>query len=76
MNKGELVNFFINLSGNYLHFQSTGLVYNIDDINVSQFTEMYIIDLPELPTVSMIVESEEEKERPQDSVLEGTGQDI
>ena len=77
MNKGELVNKIINLSGNYLQDQSTGLVYNIDDIDVSQFKEMYVIDVPqtELHTMSMIVESEEEKEKPQDSVTKGTGQD-
>ena len=67
--KGELPN-IINLTGQYLHDAVTGQVYNIDNIEISQFTQIYLVDavsttvLTEMTkiketnyTVSVIVES-------------------
>ena len=41
--KGELPN-IINLTGQYLHNAVTGQVYNIDNIDISQFTQIYLVD--------------------------------
>ena len=37
----------IDLSGQYIHDPSTGAIYNIDDIDISQFTEIYLVDAPQ-----------------------------
>ena len=72
--KGELPN-IINLTGQYLHDVVTGQVYNIDNIDISQFTQIYLVDAVSTTvptemtkiketnyTVSVIVESGDESE--------------
>ena len=72
--KGELPN-IINLTGQYLHDAVTGHVYNIDNIDISQFTQIYLVDAVSTTvptemtkiketnyTVSVIVESGDESE--------------
>ena len=72
--KGELPN-IINLTGQYLHDAVTGQVYNIDNIDISQFTQIYLVDAVSATvptemtkiketnyTVSAIVESGDESE--------------
>ena len=72
--KGELPD-IVNLTGQYLHNAVTGEVYNIDNVDISQFTQIYLVDTipPAAPaemtmikeanhTVSAIVESGDESE--------------
>ena len=60
VNNGEF-NQVLNLTGHYM-YDGTGLKYKIDDVDVSQFTEVYLIDIPQsqqpLNTMAVIVEED------------------
>ena len=40
----------VNLSGQYVQDASTGTLYNIDDLDISQLTQIYLIDVPQKET--------------------------
>ena len=40
----------VNLSGQYVQDASTGALYNIDDLDISQLTQIYLIDVPQKET--------------------------
>ena len=61
----------VNLSSQYVQDTSTGALYNIDDLDISQLTQIYLIDVPQketeikttemIYTISAIVEDVEVK---------------
>ena len=40
----------VNLSGQYVQDASTGALYNINDLDISQLTQIYLIDVPQQET--------------------------